>query len=227
MQIEINKEEPKKSNKKKGGDFFSKLLRFLIVIIILGLIGIFIKKSLVGTTTTKGQSPSDITTESLVCSSPHLHYSMFEPIVEPTSTSYKLTLIFSDDKTIRSIFLDFAMNYENVQDATKTETFAHADMNRALAEFGFEPSKFDKRFSINGNVCSLTLFAEKGDINETTIKFFGLNNEKKDEDSDDDKDKTKEEKETKVETEPFVMPTTITDYKKAYINQGFSCSTKN
>lgn len=224
MQIEINKEEPKFAPKKKKNRAFGRLFRAGIVIIVVGLAIFGIKKALEGTTTTKGQYPANVTTESMTCTSPHVRYSGIDPLVEPINTEYKLTMIFSEDKLIKSIFLTYLMEFDTIQDATKAETFSHADFNRKLGTAGFDTSKFDNKFSIYDNSCTMTLYAEKKDLDERTIKFFGLNEDVEEETE--EQEETEEEKE-EVKKEPFKMPTTTVEYKKAYVERGFSCSTNN
>ena len=228
MQIEINKEEPKFAPKKKKNRAFGRLFRAGIVIIVVGLAIFGIKKALEGTTTTKGQYPANVTTESMTCTSPHVRYSGINPLVEPSSTEYKLTMIFSEDKLIKSIFLTYLMKFDNIQDATKAETFSHADFNRKLGAAGYDASKFDNKFSIYDDSCSLTLYVEKKDLNKQSIKFFGLNEDIEEEKEDKEEGQTEtEEKEEEINKEPFKMPETMSDYKKAYVERGFSCSTNN
>ncbi|MBO7131928.1 hypothetical protein J6V85_01520 [Candidatus Saccharibacteria bacterium] len=92
----------------------------------------------------------------------------------PKSHTNTIMANFVDDK-LSAITLYYVGNYSSSSEAKQAEAYAQADYGLILAkEYGVDTESFSHSFMIDGNIVSLTITAENGDISDRTAPYFLL-----------------------------------------------------
>lgn len=177
-----------------------KVLKLFCLLLFLLVIVIIIIWLLRGKTTTSGQYPANVKTESLECTSVETIYpklGKFSPI--PKETNLTITAIFSGENELQTISLKNLMTFNSNSEAIVAEAVAHANFNIGLHSYGYNISKFENKFSISEEKLLVNLAARVKEIDERSKDYFLITSE--------------------------ILPTTLNDYKNEYEANGFSCRT--
>lgn len=186
------KGEPKEKKNHKALKLIGILLFLLIVVIIIIWL-------LHGKTTTTGQYPENIRNESLSCVSKTKKYSIVD-LVDSDEKELKINAIFNGEDSLKNISIIYTLIYATENDAYRSESVAHAELNETLTAAGFNTNKFSNKFARYNERLIISLTANGSELNEFSSRFFELNLN----DTDD-------------------FPKTLTDFRKVYETTGFSC----
>lgn len=186
--MEDNTGKSKKSKK----NWWLLVLAVGIVIIVIFIIWLLMK----GDVKTTGEYPNDISPQSLECVKKDVAYSFFHRD-NPSSAEVKITAIFANSK-LDSISLTHRTAYSDADTAKKMSDSHEGSMNISLQEKGIYPYALGATYSQDKNVAQMLLYTKAGELNETTIKYFMLDN----------------------------VPENLTGYKRGYLAQGFTCEIK-
>ena len=168
------------------------LLLFLVIIILI------ILWLLRGKTTTSGQYPENLKTESLECTSDSIRYQKIAIHGKPKSTELKISSTFYGTEKLSSINLRYSMYFDSEAEAINAEAVAHASFNIELQGNNRSSSEFHNKFTILDNKLETSLFANLSDLDNFSKSYFVLFQ---------DKD----------------LPETLYEYRKQYEDQGFKC----
>lgn len=187
--------KPKEKSEKKNRRI-PKLLGFLLLIVIIVLIIIWLLR---GKTTVSGRYPENVKTESLTCVSTELTPEKLSG-ADAKDKEVKINAIFRDVEELKSISLTYTLNYASSDETYGYEAKSHAEFNKSLSASGYSVSKFKNKFARYDSDLIISLFAEKNELDQIAAPYFMLSV---------DKDGS--------------IPGNISEYKKNYEAQGFSC----
>ncbi|MBQ6605584.1 hypothetical protein IJH66_01225 [Candidatus Saccharibacteria bacterium] len=185
----------KKEKSKKGEHKFLKLFFFLLFLLIMVLIIIWLLR---GSKTVSGQYPANVKNEALICESEEIAYSKITKAISDNK-NLKINILFDSDNKLKNASLIYTLYYDNEDEVKRAEAFAHAEFNLGLNDNGYSSSKFNNKFARYPDRLIISLFANSSDIDEYTAQYFMINQEE------------------------YHFPETISEYKKMYDSQGFSC----
>lgn len=188
--------EPKKKSEKKDHRVL-KFLGFLLFLLIIILIILWLLR---GKTTVSGQYPANVKNESLECISKELIYpklGSFSP--SPRENELVLTAVFSGEETLKSLSVKELMTFESNSDAIVAEARTHANFNIGLRPYNYSTGKFENKFSIMDNKLLVNLTAKASELDEFSKGYFLIASEE--------------------------LPSTLSEFRAEYENQGFSCRT--
>ena len=190
-----NKKKEKLDDSKNDYRIRNLVLFSLLIVVIVAVILWLLR----GKTTTSGQFPENVKTESLTCVSTKL---VPEKLNGATSSDreVKISAIFRGADDLKSISLVYTLNYASPDEAYGYEAKSHAEFNKALAASGYSVSKFSNKFSRYDNKLIISLSANNNEIDQISASYFMLNIGEKGE-----------------------LAKTITDYMQNYEMQGFAC----
>lgn len=179
-------DRPKKKINKNWFLLVGVILAIAIIIIVLWLL-------MRGETKTTGDW-SEETSESLTCKASNVAYEYFGADKATSSNNVQINAVFNNGK-IQSISLIRKMTYIDAETAKIWSDSHEFNMNVSFAESGLKAFALNATFNKSENVAQMSLYANKDEITENSIKYFMLNS----------------------------VPKNIDEYKKAYTNQGFNC----
>lgn len=191
------KQEQTEPKKKKD----RKILKFVGIFLLLVIIVAIIIWFLHGKTTTTGQFPANIRSESLSCVSHDITYEKTNE-ADSDDKELKIDMIFTDSNTFGVANLKYTLRYATNNEAYVAETNSHAQFNIGLQSLGYAPEKFNNKFTRIDNTVVITLsITSAGELNEITKNYFLINS-----------------------TDSGSLPSTIIEYRQNYERQGFSCA---
>ena len=158
---------------KTDDDSRNRLILAGLILVIFIIIAIVIR-SMTGSTVVTGEHEGQLITETLVCESDQTSYPFFEHD-NTDSKNLKVNATFENDK-LASISLVYKLDYASLEEAKNSESFNHADLNLSFYDDDMEADSLNAKYSFLGNSLQLTIFAQKEDITEKTLKYFMLYN---------------------------------------------------
>lgn len=170
------------------------LIIFLLFLVIIVLIILWLLR---GKTTTSGQYPENLKTESLRCASEEIIY-IGTGNVTPSNHKLEITATFNGTEFMSSMNLSYSLMYETEKEITDAEAISHADFNRKLGKRGYNAGKFNNKFTVLADRLVISLYATSSDLDPQTSDFFLLDPQNP-------------------------LPTTLAEYRNAYEAQDFSC----
>lgn len=183
MDKEENKTIKKKQNNKVA----------IVIVLLVVLLGVGILFLTQGSTTT-GQYPEDVRSESLTCVKDNIDYPFFA-YDNATKKTAKIDIVFNQDK-MKSIALTYSLYYNDSNSITASEAHNHAAMNKSFAASGLEADALDATYSKLKDRMQMTLYAnQNSDI--ANLKYFLI-----------DRD---------------ITDYNLNSYKDYYISLGFNC----
>lgn len=180
----------KESRNKKLNKSWWSLIAFIVVLILMIVVLWVLAK---GNTITIGDWSGEFNPESLTCNGKNIDYPFYTSDAS-TSNSIEIKALFEKDK-IATISLILKANYENANNAKKYSDAHEGDINISYSKNSLKPYSFNATFTSYDKTNQMTLYAENNNLNNTTVKYFLLNN----------------------------LPKNTTEYEKAYVNAGFDC----
>lgn len=172
------------------------LVLFLIFLVIIVLVILWLLR---GRTTTTGQYPANIRTESLKCTSSNISYDKIGAVDDPAiQKELSLTFLFQENGELNSVSLKDILTFTTHNEAVDAEAIAHATFNKGLATRGYDSGKFSNKFSVMDNKFVVTLH-NNSQFGDDSKEYFLLNSD----------DELKN----------------LSDYSSFYGNKGFVCET--
>ena len=172
------------------------LVLFLIFLIIIVLVILWLLR---GKTTTSGQYPANIRTESLKCTSSNISYDKIGVVGDSAvQKELSLTFLFQESGELNSVSLKDTLTFTTPNEAVDAEAIAHATFNKGLAARGYDSGKFSNKFSVMDNKFVVTLH-NNSQFDDDAKEYFLLNSD----------DELKD----------------LSDYSSFYKNKGFVCET--
>lgn len=163
------------------------------VFLIIAIISIPLILSMGGDIKTTG-SWSEETSESLSCKARNVDYEYFGEDKATSSNNVRVNAIFNNGR-LASINLVRKMTYIDADIARIWSDAHEGNMNKKFAEDGLGAYALNANYSKNESTAQMSLYATSSEINNTTIKYFMLDN----------------------------LPKDIDGYKKGYSDKGFTC----
>ncbi|MBR3232929.1 hypothetical protein IKF74_01445 [Candidatus Saccharibacteria bacterium] len=174
-----------------------KALKLVIVLLALVIIVAVIIWLLRGKTTTTGQYPANIRTDSLECTSNKLDYEKIGTLnIITIKKELELKLLFSSNDELKSINLKNFLTFDTAKEATSAEAIAHAAFNKGLSAKGYNSEQFENKFTLMDNQLVLTIHNDS-QLNENSKDYFLL--------------------------APEESPNTLHEFQKIYESKGFTC----
>lgn len=174
-----------------------KLICLLLFLLILILIILYLLR---GKTTTTGQYPANVRSESLECVSDSLTYPKLGAVSPaPKDTNLTVTAIFTGDKGLSTISVKNLMVFESRDEAVIAEARTHANFNIGLRAYNYGTDKFDNKFSIMSEKLLVNLTAKKADFDEFSKEYFLITSDE--------------------------LPSSLEEFRQEYESKGFVCRT--
>lgn len=142
----------------------------IILIVIAGLLLFWLFAS--GKTTTSGNWPDPVTSESLSCEVSGLQYPFFT-FDKSSKKTTKINIVLAGSK-LHSLALIHELYYNDVDDIVGSEAINHAALNLSFAGSGLPSEALGANFSRLDNEVKLSLFIKADEINEKNSKYFLL-----------------------------------------------------
>ncbi|MBQ7802765.1 hypothetical protein IJ380_02810 [Candidatus Saccharibacteria bacterium] len=183
-----------------NGEKNHRIRNFIFVVLFLAILVVVIIWLLRGKATTSGQYPANIRNESLTCRSETIAYDKVSNI-SSDNKELKISMVFAGKDTLSSANLEYILIFGSYSEAHSAEAVSHAQFNIGLQTLGYDAGKFSNKFSIIDNrlVISLHASSDKA-LDDTTRSYFLIDY-----------------------ADSGELPKTLTEYRKNYEQQGFSC----
>ena len=111
-------------------------------------------------------------TTTLECKAEGFWYPLF--VYDNSShRSIDLNLVFNGDG-ISTMSILYALEYDNKNQAIKSEAENHAKMNAHYSDDGLNPDAFSSLYTIIDNNFTFSIYADEGNINRVAYKYFLL-----------------------------------------------------
>ena len=182
-------------NDKKG----HRVLKLVFIIVFVVLIVLVILWLLRGKTTTTGRYPENVKSESLECASNQIVYSKADKM-DSENKELKITMIFYGENELSSGNLKYTLHLDSHLQAAQAESLLHSQFAKNLSASGHKFEEFDNKFTVMDGDLVITLHLSDGKINEQSKDYFLIE-----------------------QTTAGALPKTLSEYRKNYENQGFSC----
>ena len=143
----------------------------ILLILFLVTVVLIILWLLRGKTTTTGQYPENLKNESLVCMAANITPPKIDSI-DSHDKEIKINIVFNGTEEMKRIYFTYTLIYGDEDEAYGNEAKSHAFFNKALAASGYQVDKFDNKFSRYNNKLSISLSAERNDIDEYSASYF-------------------------------------------------------
>lgn len=155
------------------------------------------------TTNTGGTEYADSST--LSCKGANIDRGSFKTY-GAISTSYDISIIFHDDQLYNLTYI-FSAEYSDETAAVNAEAGMHANFNISLADSGAGSNAFSgSNWSVSGTTVQVNVFANKDQITTQTADELMINLKN-------------------PGTDIASVPTTLSELKENYTQQGFLCKT--
>ena len=171
-------------------------LGILFVVVLLAIVLLFL--ALGGTHTTTGNFPADVETKTLECISSKQAYDKLSWDTSSPAGSARIVGIFSGQGSLVKLSFEYSITYESQESLETEEPYLRANLAKNLDKDGLSFDEFENKFTIHQNTISLAIYAEPDDITEKSSAYFLLSS----------KD----------------LPTNYLEFRSAYENQRFKCS---
>lgn len=197
----MNKKKPVKKHhshtdsdsKEESKNILGKLILPLIIVVIVIIIYLLMR----GKTTTTGGFPSPVRTESLICEAEGKHYDKVDNLGSKTE-NIRVVALFDGTTSIQSIALKYTTTYLSKEATDKAHAHASVTLSQSLQDYGYDTWSLGSKFSVIDKTLNLDLYVKKEELNTESAQMFLVNVKNG-------------------------LPTNMTDYKKNYVSQGFSC----
>ncbi len=184
--------------KKKDNQTRKKIVKIIAVLFFSLIIILIILYFLKGsTTTTQGKIPS-VKNTLVSCSSESIEY----PILTDDGASgreFNIKIVVEEEK-IKSISLEYSLFYDSIEAVKASETHNHANMNISFHKAGLSADEFNAKYTILSDRMRMNLYATEKKLDERAKQYFLV--------------------EMKGD-----FPTLISELRKNYEAQGFTCET--
>lgn len=194
--IKKRKEKIEKDNKDGNDHRVHTLVLFLLLIAVVVIVILWL---LHGKTSTTGQYPANVRTESLECVSDDVNYSKIGSTkYHVVSKELKLSLLFVGEESLKAISLKDSLTFNTEVEAKNAEAVVHATFNTSLVATGYNSEEFDNKFSIIDNKLVVTVHSGSH-IDERSKGYFLI--------------------------ESNENPNTLQEFRNIYETKGFTCKT--
>ena len=147
---------------------FSVIGAVLVIAAIVLLILFFIR----GETTTSGGFPDDEVTVSTTCTSKIVNYPLFTS--EGAKKKELNVKVVAKKDRIDTVSLVYKLYFDSEDDRRANRDRNHYDMNKHFSDDKMEADSLGATYSMLSDSFKFTLFAEANDLNDTTLKYFML-----------------------------------------------------
>ncbi len=144
-----------------------------LILIFVAIIG-FVMFLQNGETIVTGEFGKSAKRESLACETRNVSYSIFD-YDNAKEKNLKINATFSDNG-LDSISLVYRLGYEDETELEYSEARNHATVNQRFYEDGMAPDSLSAKYGIVGDSVQFSIFANDGDMNNKTMKYFLLDN---------------------------------------------------
>lgn len=168
-------------------------------LLIILAIGLMIWFFMHGETTVSGNFPGKETSKTLVCKKDNVDYPFFV-YDESSQKETKVDIIFSDNE-VKTISLKHILHYDSENKISASEARNHAAMNKSFGQDGLGADALGISYTIGANKFAISLFINGDKLSSVTNKYFMADG--------------------------LSRKSSVEDYKKHYVSNGYSCSETN
>ena len=155
-----------------------------------------------GKTTTSGEYPSPVITQSLLCRKANAQYPKITG-ADSENKKIEITMIFNGTTSLRKISLDYTLFYNTAAEIKKANITARNRFGVDLGNTNFPVTVFDNKFSSYEDRLVISMYGTENDISDELRASYFMVNLK----------------------EQASIPKSLNDYKEVYESQGFNCTT--
>lgn len=159
----------KKFNKNHAKALAFSILGAVLVVVAIVLLILFFTR---GETTTSGDFPDDEPTISTTCTSKIVNYPFFTT-EGAKKKEMDIKVVANKDK-IGTISLVYKLYFDSEDERKANRDRNHYDMNMRFSEDKMEADSLGATYSMLSDSFKFTLFADASDLNNTTMKYFML-----------------------------------------------------
>lgn len=143
---------------------------WIFLILFCVIISIIVTILLNGNTTITGVFQGNTVTDTLVCESDQVAYSIFA-FDGSASKNLRINAIFEDNQ-LNSVSLMYKLNYNDQETLSFSEARNHVEVNESFKNDGLNYDALNAKYGIMSDGIQFSIYAKDNNINEKTLKYF-------------------------------------------------------